>query len=144
MSFFDASISVTFGLLCLVAAALLRTVGRKAAPRLTVFLILAGVVGIAGTPVGGWLRTGIGWADQAVNSVIGRYTGAAAVGLLALVALAVLVFDLLHRAVSNRTLACAAVLPVAGATIPGTTGAVVMGAIGTVAGAFGAIGGFLF
>ncbi|SCK05904.1 hypothetical protein [Streptomyces sp. WMMB 322] len=144
MSFLDASISVTVGVLCLIAAVLLRTVGRRTAPRLTVLLVLAGVVGIVGTPVGDWLRTAVGWADTAVNTVIGRYTGAAAVGLIGLVAFLVIAFDLVNRAITNRTLACAAVLPVAGVAIPGTAGAVVMGVVGAIAGAFGAIGGFLF
>ncbi|MGP3979406.1 hypothetical protein ACTWQF_36445 [Streptomyces sp. 8N114] len=144
MSFFAASISVTVAVLCLVAAGLLRTVGRRKAPRLTTLLVLAGVVGIVGTPVGSWLRTAVGWADSSLSTIIGRYTGATAVGLIGLVTAAVVGFDLFHKSINNRTLACAAVVPVAGVSIPGTAGAIVMGAVGAVASAFGALGSFLF
>lgn len=144
MSLFDVSISVTVGLMCLAAALALRTIGHKAAPRLTVLLILAAAVAIVGTPIGQMLRDAIGWADQSVASLIGHYTGAAAIGLLGFCLALVVGFDLYHRSVSNLTLGAAAALPTAAATIPGAAGQVVMAVVQAVAGVFGALGSAAF
>jgi hypothetical protein len=154
MNLLHAGISVGVGVIALVIAALLRTVGRKAWPRLTVGLVIAGVTAIIGTPLGRSVRAMISTADGWLGGFIGQWTGTVVLGITGLVVVAVLIADLWpHKGgasagtkgagakgagrgngggghghkVTNRTLAYAAATPLAGATIPGTAGAIVMG-----------------
>jgi len=137
-------VSALAGLICLVIAALIWFVGGKHTPRLIVLLVLTGTAGLLGTPAGGWLRTAVGWLSGATGTVTGRLTGVVVVGLVALVAIYVLVIHLRGGRADVKTIAAAVVTPAAVTTIPGPVGALASGAIGAVTGGVGAGVGAMF
>lgn len=128
------AVTATVGVVCLVAAALIWTVGGRHTPRLVVALVMTGVAGIASTAAGSWLREAVGWLNTAVAGVIGRLTGAVVVGLVAAIALYVLVVHLRNRSVDNKTLVSAAIVPVAVTSIPGPIGAAAATAVSALTG----------
>lgn len=142
---FAGGVSATVGLLCLVAAALMWTICRRWQPRVIVFLILTGMFGLAGSTFGGWVRTAVAWADRLVGRMTGQMTGVVITGLIALIALVVVVAHLWFGTVSRTTLIAALVLPVVVTTIPGVVGDVSTTAVtgltsavgGGIAAAFG-------
>lgn len=144
MEALQQGVSATVGVIALVAAALIWTVGNKHTPRLVVLLVMTGVAGLLGSQLGGWLRDGIGWADHTVGEAIGRLTGVIVLGLIAIVATYMLVMRVRARHIDNRTLGVAAVVPVAVSTIPGPAGAVAFGVITAITGAVGWAIGSLF
>lgn len=140
----DAGISVTAGVIALVLATLLHFIGGRVWPRFTILLIVIGMMAIVGTPLGQMLRSLIGTADGWISHFLASWVGAAVTGILGIVVVAILALDLWKKRISNRTLGCAAVVPVAGATIPGTAGAVVMGACGALASVVGGVFAWMF
>jgi len=134
----ETGVSGTVGLICLVAAALMWTVGKRHTPRLIVALLITGVVGILGTPVGGWLRRAVGWVDTMTGTVTGRLTGTVVVGLVAAIALYVLVVHVgIRKKVTDKTLIAATVVPVSISTVPGPIGDVTTWVLGALTGAVG-------
>jgi hypothetical protein len=119
---FAGGVSATIGLICLVAAALMWTIGRRWQPRVIVVLVLTGMTGLSGSQVGGWVRTAVAWADGLAGRLTGQMTGVVLVGLVATVALVVVVAHLWFGTVSRATLLAALVLPVAVTTVPGIVG----------------------
>ncbi len=137
MSFLAAGISTTAGVIALVAVALLRTVGRGAWPRLTVGLIVAGVTALVGTPLGSAVRGTVTSTDHWLGSLLAQWLGAAVFGLAGLACLGVLIADLYYKSITNRTLGCAAGLPLTAVTITGIVGEAVMFLCKAEAGAIG-------
>lgn len=133
MDLFQAGISAGVGLVALLVAALLRTVGRAALPRLTIALIIGGFVALLGTPIGAKMRAAVVGTDHWLGSFVGQYLGVAVFGLLGIVCVVTLAFDVHHKRIINRTLICAAGAPLLGATIPGMVGEMVMWACRAVA-----------
>lgn len=131
------AISAAAGIICLVAAALIWTVGERHTPRLTVLLIVTGTVGILGTPVGSWLRTAVGWVDQLLGRLTGALTGTVVTGLLAMASLYVLVVHLWKRTIDKRTLIAAVITPLAMATMPGVIGDVANNGISALSAGIG-------
>lgn len=117
------AVSATVGLVCLVAAALIWTVGARHTPRLVVALVITGMVGLASTPFGGWARQVVDWLSTTTNRVTGRLTGVVVVGLVAAIALYVLAIHVHRRTIDNKTLVSAAIVPLAVTSIPGPIGA---------------------
>jgi hypothetical protein len=146
--------SGTVGVLCLLIAVLLWVVAEKKAAVAIVCLILAGAFMIAGTLVGGWIHTGVDWADGMMGHVIGWVTGAViGFGLAVVLAfiyghdLWVLIRQLLRKRdgdVKNRTAIAAGLLPFTASAIPGPVGAAVVAGIAAIASIPAAIIGFLF
>lgn len=132
----NGAVSAAIGLVALAAAATMWFTGRHA-PRLVVLLLMTGVAGMLGTPVGSWLRSVVDWANQAAANITTRWTGTAVTGLLAGVATFVLVVRLKDSKVDNWTLFTAAVVPVAAATIPGPLGHAALTAVTAVTAAIG-------
>lgn len=134
----EAGISVTAGVIALVLAALLHFIGGRAWPRITVLLIVVGMMSIVGTPLGQMLRQWVGTADGWLSQMFAWWLGAATTGAIGIAVAGILALDVLkNKKVNKRTLGCAAAVPVAGATIPGTAGTVVMGICGALAGVVG-------
>lgn len=131
------AVSVAAGLVCIVAAVLMWTIGGRHTPRLVVLLVLSGVTGILGTWAGRKLNQGVTFLDSAVASVSGQMTGVVVTGLLGAGLLYVLAIDMWQKRVSTRTLLVAAALPVTVVAIPGAFGSMAAGLVGGVAGAVG-------
>lgn len=137
------AVSALAALICLAIAALLWVVAEKRAAVAIVLLILAGATGIAGTKVGGWINTGVTWADHGIGGLIGMLTGVVFGFLLAIAVAFIFVHDLvglirdLFRKrdgnVENRTVVAAALVPFTAAAIPGTVGALMVTIVGFLA-----------
>jgi hypothetical protein len=127
----DGGVSAAIGLVALVAATLIWIFGNHT-PRLVAVLVLTGMAGMVGTPLGDWVRHAVEWANNTMGKLTTRWTGAAVAGLLAGAAVYVLVIRLYHRKVDRWTLGTAAVVPFAAATIPGPIGVGVYTAITAV------------
>jgi hypothetical protein len=140
----NGGISASVGLVCLVAAVLMWTVGRRQTPRLAVLLVLTGAVGLLGSTLGGWLRTGVGYLDQLAATATGRLTGTVVVGLVGLVTLYVLSVHLFNNTISFRTLAAAVIAPVAITSVPGVIGSVGAGVVNAIASGIGMAVGAAF
>ncbi len=138
------AVSATVGLLCLIAAALIWTVGQKHTPRLVVVLTFVGTLGIANTVMGGWLRSAVGWVDDITGQLTGALTGAVIVGLIGMVAFYVLIVHVWKRNITTKTLIVAAVAPLAVTSIPGVVGQVAMSLTGALATATATLVGVVF
>ena len=128
------TVSATVGLVCLVAAGLIWTVGNRHTPRLVVALIITGMVGLGSTAFGGWARQAVGWLNQTTDRLTGQLTGVVVVGLVAGIALYVLIVHLRRNAVDNMTLVSAAIVPIAVTSIPGPIGAAAVTAVSALSG----------
>ena len=137
-------VTAAVGLVCLVAACLIWTVGRGHTPRLVVALVIAGSVGIVGSPLGGWIRRAVLYLDQLAGTATGRLTGVVVTGLIGLIALYVLAVHLWHNSVDIRTLAAALIAPVAMTSVPGVVGTVGASVLGAIASAVGMAVGAAF
>lgn len=117
----SGGVSAVVGLVALIAAALIWFFGNHT-PRIVVLLLMTGVAGVLGTPVGRWLRRFVDWVNQLLGNVTVRFTGAAVQGLLAAAALYILVVRMRRKKVDKVTLLAGAIVPVAVSTIPGPVG----------------------
>jgi len=117
----NGAVSATIGLVALLAAGLIWFFGNHT-PRLVVLLVMTGMAGMVGTPLGKWVRHVVDWANEQTGKLTTRWTGAAVAGLLAIAAVYILVVRMKDRKVDNLTIGTAAVVPVAVATIPGPLG----------------------
>lgn len=115
------SVSATVGVVALLAAALIWFFGNHT-PRVVVLLLMTGVAGILGTPVGRWLRGLTDWSNRELAGVTANFTGAAVYGLVAIAATYILAVRMWRKKVTKLTLVCAAAVPVAVSTIPGPVG----------------------
>lgn len=139
-----AAVSGSVGLICLVAAGLIWTVGRRHTPRLALALVITGMVGLAATPLGSWGRTAVGWLNDLVGQVAGRLTGTVVAGLLAAVLFYVVVTHVWRRDIDTKTLVAGGVLPLAVTSVPGSVGAVMSTGVFAVANVMGWGVGALF
>jgi len=128
------AVSATVGLVCLVAAGLIWTVGNRHTPRLVVALVITGMTGLASTAFGNWARQVIAWLNDTTDRLTGRLTGVVVVGLVAAIALYVLIVHVRRNSVDNKTLVSAAIVPLAVSSIPGPIGAAAATAISALAG----------
>ncbi len=118
----NGAVSAAIGLVCLAVAAAIWFFGNKHTPRFVVLLIMTGMAGMVGTPLGAWMRHAVAWANDTA-AITTRWTGAAVTGLLAGLAVYVLAIRMKDNKVDRVTLGTAAVTPVAVASIPGPVGA---------------------
>ncbi len=125
-------VSVAVGVLSLIGAAVLATVGNMAWPRVVVALVLTGVAGILNGSFGPAIHRAVTTADGKASQVIGQFTGTAVTGLLAIVAFAALAFWVWRDHIDTRTLAVAAVVPATVTMIPGAFGTVATAVVGFV------------
>lgn len=129
------AVSATVGLVCLVAAGLIWTVGNRHTPRLVVALVITGMVGLGSTTFGTWARQVVGWLNQTTDRVTGQLTGVVVVGLVASIALYVLIVHLRRNSIDTKTLVSAAIVPIAVTSIPGPIGAAAVTAVTALSGA---------
>jgi hypothetical protein len=125
-------VTATVGVLCLVAALLIATVGRMVWPRVVVALTLTGSAGILNSTVGPYVRTWVNRADAFLGQFIGQWTGTVVTGLLGLVLFTVAGFWVAQKKVDLRTLAVTAAVPPTVTLIPGTLGTVAVALVGFV------------
>ena len=98
---------------------------------------MTGVAGLLNTSAGRWVRAAVGWLDAMTGKVTGQLTGVVVVGLVAAVAIYVVVIHLRRGRTDTKTLTAAAIAPVAVTTIPGPIGAAAFTAVSAVTGAMG-------
>jgi hypothetical protein len=137
-----SGVSLTVGLLALVAAGILWFFGQHMFPRVTMLLVMGGAIGLAGSQVGGWGNTAITWANDQIAKGLALITGSPgltqpgtviwAAGAIVLVAY--VGFSFYRKSVDERVLGAAALAPLAAATIPGAFGSTVVSALTTIAG----------
>jgi hypothetical protein len=133
----SGGVSATVGLIALAGAASIWFIGKGHWPRVAVLLVLTGAAGMVGTPLGTWLRHVFDWLNGLLDKVTTRWTGAAATGVIAAIALYALVIRLRNRQVDRWTFVAAGVVPVAVATIPGPVGAFAYSVVTGVAAVIG-------
>ena len=139
----SGAVSATVGVICLVAAVLFWKIGQKHTPRLTALLVLTGFAGLMGTPVGGWIRSGINWFNNLLGTLASKLFGpqlldAVVIGLIpAGIALYVLVVHVKDKSIDNKTFGAAAATPFTVAAIPGPLGAAAATVVTAIASAIG-------
>lgn len=147
----SGAVSGAVALICLVAVALMWTVGDKHFPRVIGLLTLTGFAGLLGTPVGDWVRRVLVWSYDLLGRLTERWlspsVGAITVATIAALAVIyVLVVHLKKKTLDRTTLASAAVVPFTVASIPGPLGAaavtLVTGIAGFIASGIGAAFGW--
>lgn len=121
-----SGVSAAVAVICLVIAGLIWTVGDQHTPRVVVALVIAGSVGLTGTPVGEWLHSIVGWLDTQAGSLIGQLTGEIVFGLVFLVVMYMLCIHVWKRKIDLSTLAFALSAPTAAVIVPGTVGVVAL------------------
>lgn len=125
-------VSLAVGLLSLVLAGLIATVGGMAWPRAVVALTLTGSAGLLSSTLGPTIRDAVGRADAAIGSILGRFTGLAVTGLLGILVVGFLALRVLRNVIDSRTIAAAAATPPVVALIPGVAGSIATTVVGIV------------
>lgn len=138
----SSAVSGAVALICLVAVALMWTVGDKHFPRVIAMLTLTGFAGLIGTPVGGWLQRGLEWSYEFFGRLTGRWIsptiGAVTVATVCAIAVIyVLVVHLKKKTLDRKTMTSAAVVPFTVTAIPGPLGAAALTLITGVTGLIG-------
>ena len=108
--------------ICLVIAGLIWTVGQQHTPRIVVALILAGAVGLTGTPFGNWMHSVVAWADEQAGALMGKITGTVVFGIVFVVVVYILCVHIWKRRIGLTTLFYALSAPPAAAIVPGAIG----------------------
>jgi hypothetical protein len=128
--------SVVVGLLAGVVALAIAVFGNMQWPRVVAGLTLTSVAGLLNGTIGPVISGWVTRADQLVGSVIGRFTGVAVTGVLAVAVCAFLAFRVWQNNIDFKTLTAAGLAPATAVLIPGTVGAVFVAVVGAVAAFF--------
>ncbi len=126
------AVTATVGVVCLVAAVLIATVGRMAWPRVVVALTLTGSAGVLNSTLGPKIRQGVNRLDALAAQFIGDWTGTVITGLLGVVLFTVAAFWVWQKKIDFRTLAVVAAVPPTVTMIPGAFGTVAVTLVGLV------------
>jgi hypothetical protein len=122
-------VSGAVGLICLVAALLMWTVGNRQLPIVIVCLVITGMAGILNTGVGGWIRTGVNWLNTGITKIAGTLGMPITLGLAAAALTFIVVAHVIQGEVEDKTLLMAGALPAVAGAIPGVVGSVITGAL---------------
>lgn len=136
--------SLAVGVLSIVIAVLIATVGGMAWPRLVVALTMTGTAGLLNGTLGPTMRAAINSADAATGSVLGRFTGVAITGLIGVLVIGFLALRVWQNVIDTRVIAAAAAAPLTVTLIPGTVGSIATIVIGVVPWFITTIFGFAF
>jgi hypothetical protein len=118
------AVSLTAGVICLVLAVLIRTTGEDHSPRAVVVLLLTGVTGLLGTPVGHWIHDGVNKGNHALSEVISPVVGPVTLSVLAFVPAYIVGIHWHRHRINDRTYVAAISLPFLVTLIPGWVGAI--------------------
>ncbi len=138
------AVTAAVGVISLVGAALLITVGRMQWPRLVVGLVITGVAGILNTTIGPTIRDGVNTADDHLGQFIGEWTGTTVTGLIGAIVLGTVAFWVWRNQIDLRTVGVAALVPPTITLIPGALGTAATTVVGVVPWALGAVLSFAF
>lgn len=127
-----SAVTATAGVLSLVVALLIATVGRMVWPRVVAALVLTGVAGILNSTIGPAVRIGVGALDAQLGMFIGRWTGTAVMGVIGVVVFVIAAFRIVRRDIDMRTLAVTAAVPATVTLIPGMLGTIAVTVVGIV------------
>jgi hypothetical protein len=136
--------SVAVGVICLVLAGVLITVGRMQWPLVAVALVLTGTAGVVNGTIGVTVHQAATQVDRWAGQAIGTLTGVAVTGVVALALVAALGFWIYQRRIGTGALLATAAVPVASTLIPGTAGVVIMTIVGIVPAVLGGVVSWLF
>jgi hypothetical protein len=135
-----AATSAGVGLVALIAAVLIWTIGKKHTPRLVLALCITSSVCFLHTRIGTWMEDGLNWINGTFGDLFGWLFGATVFGILGFVCAYIIFVDLkahgggggrggggfLSRLkghnVSGRTLFFGGLLPFAAVGLPGWAG----------------------
>lgn len=122
-------VPVSVGVICLIAAVLLLTLGGRQWPWLILVLIIGASDALMETPVGGYLHSGITWANDETGALLGRFTGVVVGSLVSITCIGILVIKVIRKQHDNWTYTTGALAPASVALIPGVIGTVLAFAI---------------
>jgi hypothetical protein len=117
------------GVICLIAAVLLFTLGKKQWPWLILVLIIGASDALMSTPVGTYIHSAVTWANTETGSLIGRFTGVVVGGLVSITVLGILIIKVIRKERDNWTYTAGALAPPSVVLIPGVIGTVLTFAI---------------
>lgn len=132
------AVTASAGVICLIGALLIATVGRMQWPRVAAALVLTGVAGVLNTTIGPTIRHGVNLADHRAGEFIGAWTGTAVFGLIGVAVIAVTGFWIYQGRIDMRTLGATALVPPTITLIPGAIGTVATTIVGLVPWVIGA------
>jgi hypothetical protein len=127
-----AAVTAGAGVVCLILAVLIATIGRMQWPRTTVALVLTGATGILNSTIGHMIHKWVTQTDHWSGQFIGRWTGTAIFGVLGIITLAYAGFRIYQDHIDNRTLFATAAVPPTVVLIPGMLGTVATTIVGIV------------
>lgn len=126
------AVTAAVGIVALLGAVVIATVGRMQWPRLAAALVLTGVAGVLNSTIGPALQRAVTAVDRQAGQFIGRWTGTAVIGLVGVVVLAVAAFWIWQGRIDMRTLGVTALVPPTVTLIPGAVGSMAVAAVGVV------------
>jgi len=137
-------VSVAVGVLAVIGAGVIATVGRMAWPRMTAALTLTGSAGIIGGSFGPALHSAVTKVDKAAGQAVGRLTGTVLVGLVGLIVIGVWALWIYHGQIDLRTIGVSAAVPLVINLIPGVAGTVAIFVVGMIPQIVSGLIGLLF
>lgn len=149
MTWYDG-ISGTAGLILLVIALCMWTIGGRMYPTVVLLCTISGVGGIMSTPVGKWIRDAWTWVTKTVGSTVGEITGVAIIIVVVLAFGFIIVLNLLGQygspiltsapgdqgnpqGISGRTIGLGAAFAVTASSLPSVAGTFAAFVLGIVA-----------
>lgn len=117
------------GLICLILAVLFwhPKIGKRHSMRAVVLLELTGIAGLLGTPPGFATAKAITSGNATVGQWLTVWFGVGAVGVPCIIALYMLIMDMVHKKISDRTLLAGPVAMLTAGTVPGAGVAITSG-----------------
>lgn len=135
------AVSVTVGLICYTVALIMYVFGQRRFPLVIIGFVIAGTLGIIGSQVGKWLRSGLTTVTSWVGMATGKFFGVAIGWLVVAAVVAYLTYTIVHLVTKQesdidwRVLLASVTTPIGMVLIPGVVGgfiATVVGYIGWV------------
>lgn len=126
------SVTVSAGVVCLVIALLIETVGGRQWPRVVVALVLTGATGILNGTVGPYIHRGITWIGTMTNHWVRSWIQVSVTVIIALTVLGIAAFRVWQDNIDRRTLGVVAAVPATVTLIPGIAGTIATTVVGIV------------
>lgn len=136
------AVSVTVGLVCYTVAGIMYSFGQRKFPLVIIGFVLAGTLGIVGSTVGRWMRSGLTTVTDWVGLATGRFFGVAIGWIIVAITVAYLVYTIIHLVTNQesdidwRVLLASVTTPVGMVLIPGVIGGFIATAVGWIGWAF--------
>lgn len=130
------------GVVCLILALLMATLGGNMWPPVQLALLITGVAGAMTTPIGGGIRDAVNSFGNWAGGALGQWTGISVLTVAAFAAAAVVILNVAGefnvkgigqgQGIDGRTKLLSASLPLFAGAIPGAAGALIATALGFI------------